>query len=609
MAIEVLRPEVIDQIAAGEVVERPAHLIKELVENALDAQATQVEIHFSQGGRWVRLVDNGLGMSKLDLPKSLQRFATSKIQNTDDIWALKSFGFRGEALASISSVSELQITSREKNSEQAYRLISKFGRPQDIDPISGALGTTVLIDKLFENVPARLKFLKSAAAEAGAIKTAIKALAIANFSVEFKVFEEHKLKFFWSPTLTPIERARQVLEIGTLYEGRAVRENVQATCYFSSPHEIARSSKNIWIFAQGRWIQDRSAQAAVMEAYRNLLMHGEYPYAVIFLEVDPAEIDVNIHPTKSQVKFRDPGLVFRAVQAAIRETLERAPWLASLKSSLPPKSSFSQQETLQNEFTQDKFTPSESTQSESTQNDSFSDQKFSKETQVMGSVYHRPALKLGSALMENYKTASLTEVPCVSTYWQSFDVIGQIHQTYLVCQNAEKMMLVDQHAAHERVMFEKIMKGIQKGNLETQEFLFPLAVDLTPEKVEALHSIQADLNKMGISIESLGPQTLGVRSAPPLIKDSVLPKILEKLSQQVLDHGHSFALDHYLSEVVSTMACHSAVRAGQSLSFEEMKALLVQMDEFPLSSFCPHGRPVSVDYPVSKIERDFGRIV
>ncbi|HPI40723.1 MAG TPA: DNA mismatch repair endonuclease MutL [Pseudobdellovibrionaceae bacterium] len=620
MAIELLKPEVIDQIAAGEVVERPAHLIKELVENSLDAGSTQIEVHFSLGGRSVRIVDNGSGMSRMDLPKSLDRFATSKIATTDDIWRLKSFGFRGEALASIASVSEMQLISREQNTEQAYRLISRFGVREELDPISGSPGTSILIEKLFENVPARLKFLKSSAAESGAIKTALKALALANFSVEFKVFEESNLKFFWPKAKSIKDRATQVLEIEELYEGQAVRESVHTTCLFSSPHQIAKSSKNIWIFAQQRWIQDRSAQAAVMEAYRNLLMHGEYPYTVVFLDVDAEEIDVNIHPTKSQVKFRDPGLVFRSVQAAIRETLERAPWIqkSTNTTNFMQPSSFDSNASI------------DSIESISKPTDFVSPQvEFS--SPVLQQVVHK---KVDSDLffqkrelnkdlnkelnMTQFKKSSdslfskMTHTPSsssTSNYWKSFDVIGQIHQTYLVCQNADKMMLVDQHAAHERVLFEKIMAGIKKKNLETQEFLFPLAVDLTPEKLEALQNVSSSLYDMGISIEVLGPSTLGIKSAPPLIKESVLPEILEKLSQQIIDHGHGFALEHYLAEIVSSMACHSAVRAGQSLSLEAMKALLVQMDEYPLSSFCPHGRPVSVDYPVTKIERDFGRTV
>jgi DNA mismatch repair protein MutL len=327
MAIEILPSEVVNQIAAGEVVERPAHMVKELVENSLDAGATEIAVEFGAGGRFVKVTDNGAGISAEDLPKAFLRFATSKIKASEDLWQLSSFGFRGEALASIASVSRVTIFSSQDNSGQGYRLSSEFGVLSSLESASRSRGSTIIVEDLFKNVPARLKFMKGDAAEAGQIKQVLKALAMANPVVSFRVVQDGKLLFYWPATSIHQERIESVLDVRPLYEGTAVRGRVRARCFFSDPHQVSRVSRSLWFFAQNRSVQDRSLQAAVMEAYRNLLMTGEYPHAVCFLETDPAEIDVNIHPSKSQVKFVNPQEAFRAVQSAIRNVLEQAPWL------------------------------------------------------------------------------------------------------------------------------------------------------------------------------------------------------------------------------------------------------------------------------------------
>ncbi|MCX7979389.1 MAG: DNA mismatch repair endonuclease MutL, partial [Bdellovibrionaceae bacterium] len=277
MAIHVLPPDVVDQIAAGEVVERPAHMVKELIENSLDAGARRIEVDFSLGGRAVQVRDDGSGIDSEDLAKALDRFATSKIRSADDLWRLKSFGFRGEALASISAVSELTMISRPPGAERAARVKSTFGRRGAVESVGGDPGTTVVVENLFENVPARLKFLKSSAAEHTQIKNTLKALALSHPQVEFRVREEGKLIFAYSPGAR-LQRCEQVLEVKPLYEGSAECDGVKATVIFAAPDQVARSAKNIWIFVQNRWVQDRGLQTAVFEAYRGLLMHGEYPY-------------------------------------------------------------------------------------------------------------------------------------------------------------------------------------------------------------------------------------------------------------------------------------------------------------------------------------------
>lgn len=633
MSIQVLAPEVVDQIAAGEVVERPAHLVKELVENSIDAGATRVHVEFFDGGRIVKVIDNGKGMAPEDLPKALERFATSKISKTDDLWKLRTFGFRGEALASISAVSKLTLTSRRPDDEQAHQLISEYGKKAEVDKVGGSQGTTILIENLFENTPARLKFLKSDAAENTAIKTTLKAMALSHFDVEFRIQENGKLVNFWPACKNRKDRVEQILEIKPLYEGEATRENVRAYAVFADPHTVAKTAKNIWLFAQNRWIQDRSLQAAVNEAYRNLLMHGEYPIAAVWVETDPDCVDVNIHPTKSQVKFQNPSLAFRAVAGALRATLEQAPWL---EPSQRPRGPQPLEDVSANDY---KMTGGlvnfAATPVMPKENLAFQDSSLSV-TQFQKKAFHFPSnsaaitvnqpkvdyqvlreAAAGRDEMFNEGTASEVVTSSESSpepesprgYWSSLEVLGQANLTYIVTQAREKIVFVDQHAAHERVVFEKLMSAWKGGKIDVQDFLFPLAIDMSPEKVEALLTATQDIERLGVHIEALGPGTVGVKAAPLMIKESVLGSVLDKMATEMVDQGGSYSLEKVVGDICATMACHSVVRAGQALGLEQMRSLLRDMDMFPLSSFCPHGRPVSVEYPFYKLEKDFGRIV
>jgi DNA mismatch repair protein MutL len=611
--IQILSNDVIDQIAAGEVVERPAHLVKELVENSLDAGAQKISVEFAMGGRYAKITDDGSGIASGELAKALDRHATSKIRLSEDLWRLQSFGFRGEALASIAAVSKLTLISKTKAQDTAARVISEFGKAGAVESIGGSLGTSVTVENLFDNVPARLKFMKSAAAESSRIKITLKALALSHPSVEFRITQDGELVSFWPGCANRLERAQQILGV-ELFEGSAERGNVKAYAVFADPKTVQKTAKDLWFFAQNRWIQDRSLQAAVMEAYRHLLMHGEYPITAVWLETDPEDIDVNIHPTKSQVKFADPSLAFRAVQASIRDNLEKAPWIPgggkTYSQAIPPRSpapdisaespaSNVEQATLQ-------YSLGEMGKTHYAQKSwNVQAPARSYETTTPGSGLGPSSSPAGAG----FASTSVELEPGPNQYWSTLQVLSQSNLTYILTQNAKGLVIVDQHAAHERVMFEKLMKAWKGGQIDIQEFLFPLAIDLSAERVEALMSEKDALAKVGITLETLGPETIGVRSAPALLKETALHQVLEKMSQDLVDQGGSHFLERKMGDVLATMACHSAVRAGQALSLEEMRALLQQMDEFPLSSFCPHGRPVSVEYPFYKLEKDFGRIV
>lgn len=607
MLIKILPDEVVNQIAAGEVVERPAHLVKELVENSLDAGASRIEVDFSMGGRRVKVLDDGLGVSAEDLPLSIARFATSKIQNTEDIWKLSSYGFRGEALSSISAVSEFTIQSKREEDAEASQLFALFGKIQALERLAGAKGTTVLVDRLFENVPARLKFMKSESGEHTQIKNVLKALALSRPDVEFRVLESSRLLWHWPKDLSLQQRAQRVLGNVELFSVEKNSQLGSVQIVFSSPHQVEKTNRNLWFFINNRWVQDRSLQAAVMEAYRNLLMHREFPTAVVNLNLSPESVDVNIHPTKSQVKFYDQSAVFRFVQGTLREALELAPWQKHTQNNsyLAPNMGEIASVETQNIFVQENLfqkTNIDNHRASFSGNREFSSINFKNKPVSLTDLKQSSIERLNT--IENIKKQP--EKP--GSYWSCLQVLGQAQLTYIICQSEAKLILVDQHAAHERVLFERLMRSWKESKIDIQDYLFPISLELNAEQNEALLREKSNLQNMGIGLEELGPNLLGLSSAPAILKDSAVIAALIKMANQIVSHGGSFQIQKSLSEVAASMACHSAIRAGQAMNIPEMQELLVQMDEFPLSGFCPHGRPVSVDWDFNQIEKDFGRI-
>ncbi len=596
MSIQVLSLEVVNQIAAGEVVERPAHLVKELIENSIDANATIVHLEIAHGGRSVRISDDGDGILSTDLSKSLQRHATSKISASDDLWKLQSYGFRGEALASIAAVSKLSIESCQHEEGIPSQIQCEYGQVSVVKPASRTRGTEIKLNGLFENVPARLKFLKSDSSENQQIKQVVKAIALAHPRIEFKMVQDGELQIYFKKENSYLARAQSVLEKNELFSGTSQSGKFSAEVIFSSPHEVTKTAKQIWIFAQGRFIQDRALYAAVMDSYRSLLMHGEYPYAVVHLKCETSEIDVNIHPTKSQVKFQDASSAFRSVHGALRQSLEKAPWLKKANSSGTPSS-----------LSSSLFSPTSSTSSNEllgvinyemltpTQPESF---KF------FDSTFSRTQFKQKEFNSEKLSALRIPE----AGYWSSLQVLGQANLTYIICQKEDRLVYVDQHAAHERVVYETLMQAWKNKNFEIQDFLFPFVIDLTESQVEALLAVESQILELGIQIERLGPVSLGIKAAPSLIKEAALPRLFEKMAEDLQKNGGSFAIEKKVSDLFATMACHSVVRAGQSLSGSQMQELLKSMDQFSLSSFCPHGRPVSVETSFMELEKLFGRI-
>ncbi len=598
--IQRLDSSVVDQIAAGEVVERPAHLVKELIENSMDAGARSIEIQFAEGGLYVSVKDNGRGISSKELALALSRHATSKIRQSSDLFSIQTYGFRGEALASIAGVSHLTLRSKSQSADQAYSVKSQFGQTLKVEATGGETGTTVIVDHLFENVPARLRFLKSESVENLAIKNVIIAQALAHPEVSFRVIHKERLLFFWPVVSSYLKRAEMILS-APLHHHICTKSPWSVELILAPPNRTAKSSKKMWFFVNGRVVDDKILYGAVMSAHRNLLMHGEYPIIVLHVTCPPAEVDVNIHPTKTQIRFLSQSRVFKFVQGSIRELLEKAPWLDLLHSENVSGKSPEMSLTEANEVrsTQAVF------------NTLFDRQKTtpSRELKISSSLKDRAFVEQSSNTIQkgspSMKSEQLTS-DILKNNFSSLKVLAQAHRTYLVTESTRSIVLVDQHAAHERILFEKFMGQLK--NLEKQKHLIPLKIELDSAEVSVVLSMKSSFQSLGIDLKSGKSTEISVLTSPSFIKEKALQTAIQQLVEGHIHHGEDFTAEKIVSEIAATFACHSAIRAGQTLSVPEMENLLSQMDEFSFSSFCPHGRPVFVEYPFSRIEREFGRI-
>lgn len=583
--INKLPENVISQIAAGEIIDRPAQIVKELVENSLDAKASKVHLNFSDGGRDILIKDDGIGVSQKGLSLILDRYSTSKISNIDDLWNLDSFGFRGEALHSIASVSMFSITSKTKD-KGAFNVTSAFGKLSPIVKSHGDKGTLISAKKLFETLPARLKFLKSNRAESMLIKKTFKALALINFKTEFKLSQDSELIDIYSQKNSLYERAKEILKQEELYHVKKTINGFDIEVCFSSPNNTQKTSQNIWIFAQDRWVQDRTIQAAMMESYRTLLMHRQFPVVVLSIKCKKDEIDINIHPTKSQVKFLRQSEVFNSVVQTLRPALQNSPWLSKVLSS---KTQVKKTAQVTTGFKGDTFNTA-----------SFAKRNFSEVSKWPKSS------EITSAFSSNIEKEL---IPKKEPQWQGLDIIGQCNCTYIITQSRNSLILIDQHAAHERVLYEKLNLEFSTGNIKIQNNLIPIKITLDNDKISILKSQDEFFKKLGLYL-SFNENFIEVLSGPVILnKISIESGIKCILNDIEVSSGSTAPIEENVSNIFATMACYSAIRAGKILSDLEIKALLKQMDEFSLSSFCPHGRPVYIEYPFTKLDTEFCRTV
>ena len=595
---------VVNRIAAGEVIERPAAVVKELVENALDAGASRIDVTARDGGRTlIRITDDGHGMNADDLPLALTRHATSKTDGVD-LLAIHSFGFRGEALPSIGSVARLSITSRLSDGD-AHLIRCNAGDLSAVEPAGHPPGTTVEVRDLFFATPARLKFLKTERAETNAVADVVRRLAMAHPQVGFTFTESERSVFkarAETGDLFDARRARLVAVMGKDFAESALtidaeREGLHLTGYASAPTDHRATGQAQHLFVNGRPVRDKLLVGAARGAYADVFPRGRHPALVLFLDLDTHRVDVNVHPAKTEVRFRDAnavrGLIVGALRQALAESGHRAPALGQIGQlgSTPP-SAPSTGPAGSSAYTYRPPPP------------------ISRGLAEASTAFQRPQQEMAVDGWAAPETASDQIVP--ETEDAALDhplgiARAQIHETYIVAQNRDGMILVDQHAAHERLVYERMKNALAASGVARQALLIPEIVELPPGAADALLAETEMLENFGLLIESFGPDTISVRETPAMLGTVDAASLIRDLAEAPESLGDAHALDVKLRHVCATMACHGSVRAGRRLNLAEMNALLREMEETPNSGTCNHGRPTSVALSLAEVERLFAR--
>lgn len=588
----------INRIAAGEVVERPASAVKELVENALDAGATHIDIVIAGGGRdLIRITDNGCGMSADDLKLAVERHATSKIildgAGQEDLHAVATLGFRGEALPSIGAVARLSIVSREPGAETAHRIMIEGGSMGGVEPAAGPQGTRIEVRDLFYATPARLKFLKGERAETQAVAEIVKRLAMAHPQVEFALTSETRNMFRYQP-----EMPGEIGRLGRLgaVMGRdfaenavaieAVREGLSLTGFAGLPTYHRGNAQMQFLFVNGRPVRDKLLVGAIRGAYADFLARDRHPAVVLFLDIEPRDVDVNVHPAKAEVRFRDAALVRGLIVSALSRALNEAGHRAS---------------TTVAGATLQALRPQQATY----HFDGLSEQAASPGLRDAARAFQGNFADMGG------HSARIDPQPAGHDLPAALPPLGlargQLHETYVIAQTEDGIVIVDQHAAHERLVYERMKNAMAASGVKRQILLIPEVIELEEADAERVAARAPELTELGFVLESFGPGAVVVREVPALFGKLDIQALVRDLADDLAEMDQALGLKEKLESVCGTIACHSSVRAGRRLSAEEMNALLREMEATPHSGQCNHGRPTYVELKLADIERLFGR--
>ena len=594
MAIRQLSPETVNRIAAGEVIERPASVVKELVENAIDAGARDIEVVTAGGGiSLVRVTDDGHGIDASDLALAVERHATSKLAG-ENLFDIRTLGFRGEALPSIGSVAELSIQSRARGAPAAFEIIVNRGRKSAVRPAALDVGTRVEVRDLFSATPARLKFLKSERAENQAISEVVKRLALAHPGVGFALAtgERTGLRL---PAVAPnadglLKRLGRIMGREFMADALPIevaRDGVRVTGYAALPTLNRPDPALQFLVVNGRPVRDKLLIGAVRAAYGDLLPKGRHPLLALFVDLDPRAVDVNVHPAKAEVRFRDAGSVRSLVIGSVRHALEGAGHRATVAGGMAALDTLARRTAQRSGAV---LTPP---------------RRFSP-YMIPGLAEEMQAPIAGLDLPSAEAAASEPAAP---------DLLDrplgaarcQLHETYIVAQTRTSVIIVDQHAAHERLVYERFKSMLADGGVARQGLLMPEIVELDADEVQAVAEQAESLAELGLVLEPFGPKAVLVRETPALLGETDVQGLVRDLAAEVLREGEGVVLKERLEAVCSTMACHGSVRAGRRLTAAEMNALLREMEATPHAGQCNHGRPTYVELKLADIERLFGR--
>ncbi len=600
MPVRQLPEQIVNRIAAGEVVERPASVVKELVENAIDAGASRIDVFTDGGGRRkIAITDDGSGMTRLDLDLAVERHATSKLDG-EDLLQIRTLGFRGEALPSIGAVAKLNIITRHANEPHAWSLSVESGVKSAPAPAALSQGTRVEVGDLFYATPARLKFLKSDRTEAEAIREVVRRLAMARPDIAFTLAGEERGPVTWAAVLPGA--AGQLVRLGDILgadfrehaiEVRAERDGVIVEGFAASPALTRANALGQYLFVNGRPVRDKLILGAVRAAYADYLPRDRHPVVTLFVTLDTREVDANVHPAKTEVRFRNAGLVRALIVHALKEGLARegkrtaANGGAAAIGVLRP--SFARRQANWDWRRSPAF-PSAPV-FESTVSTAFAEP---------GQAAFDVGAPTADVRFEAQPSADLLDRPLGAAR-------TQIHETYIVSQTRDGLIVVDQHAAHERIVYEKLKASLAKNGVQRQILLIPEIVELDEATVERLLARGNELASFGLAIESFGPGAVAVRETPSLLGKLDAGALLRDLAEHMAEWDEALPLERRLMHVAATMACHGSVRAGRRLKPEEMNALLREMEDTPNSGQCNHGRPTYVELKLADIEKLFGR--
>jgi len=626
--IKLLSPRLANQIAAGEVVERPSSVIKELLENSLDAGATRLEIDVEEGGiKLMRVRDNGGGIDKDDLPLALSRHATSKIYELDDLEAVATLGFRGEALASISSVARLALISSTNEESAGWQVVAE-GRDMEtqLSPAPHPRGTTVEVRDLFFNTPARRKFLRTDKTEYTHLEDVVKRLALSRFDVAFNLRHNGRAIYSWRAGDSQLEQERRVAQVG----GPTGRENAVHI-------EMERNGLRLWgwvaqptfsrsqadlqhFYVNGRSIRDKLVSHAVRQAYQDVLYHGRHPAFVLYLEVDPSTVDVNVHPTKHEVRFRDN----RSVHDFIYSSLHHA--LAKVR----PEDTLAKREL--GEGAGDSFGVNPFALSSAQPIQGIAAGEF-KGQESMGFRAASGATLYSSGYQSNYQPASIDpgavreqmasygelhrSVNPTKTYAMpesgSDDIpplgyaIAQLKGIYILAENAQGLIVVDMHAAHERITYERMKESFACGGIQTQPLLVPESIAVSQKEADCAENFYEIFKSLGFELQRAGPETLLIRQLPVILNRAKVEQLVRDVLSDLIEHGSSERIQHHINEILGTMACHGSVRANRKLTIPEMNALLRDMEATERSGQCNHGRPTWLLQSLDELDKLFMR--
>lgn len=602
--IQKLSTQLANQIAAGEVVERPSSVVKELIENSVDAGATSIEIEVEQGGtRLIRLRDDGCGIDKDDLALALSRHATSKILSFDDLEGVASLGFRGEALPSISSVSRLELRSRAHGSDNAWRVTGDGGdHISQPEPIAHPQGTTIEVRDLFFNTPARRKFMRTEKTEFGHLEKVVKRIALSRFDVAITLSHNQRVVQKWRPATDTADQLQRVAQVcGKEFANNTLQIEFNAAGmrlwgWVALP-TFSRSQADMqYFFVNGRMVRDKLVTHAIRQSYQDVLYHGRHPAYVLYLELDPTMVDVNVHPTKHEVRFREGRMVHDFLFRSLHQALAEARPVADTGSASIANSAIT----------------------------AYSDRSSSADpltqpTQQFGLSYPRASMSSAVSAqavqeqMQGYRALAEAAAngPRIDAKDSEIPILGyaiaQLHGVYILAENQHGLVLVDMHAAHERITYERMKTALDGEGVKSQPLLVPLSINVNEAEAKLPAAFADVFEELGFVVEAIGPEMIVVRQVPSLLRDADVEGLVRDVLSDLATHGTTCRVREAINELLGTMACHGSVRANRRLSLPEMNALLRDMENTERSGQCNHGRPTWVQMNMDQLDKLFMR--